>query len=153
MRGWENSRQLCQPSPFSRVCITVLNSPNPSRVYIRLCKHRKRFLLLKYPFTCTQGPALYAYNNSKFTEEDWKGIRLVCDSIKVEDTMKVGRFGLGFKSVFHMTGKAKYHQSTCKPKTKIIFWRFFISYVTTNHPPHQRCEKRFRRKRDEIKLS
>ena len=27
---------------------TVSNSPNPSRVYIRLCKHGKRFLLLKY---------------------------------------------------------------------------------------------------------
>ena len=26
----------------------VSNSPNPSRVYIRLCKHGKRFLLLKY---------------------------------------------------------------------------------------------------------
>ena len=35
-RGWENSRP-----------ITVSNSPNPSRVYIRLCKHGKRFLLLK----------------------------------------------------------------------------------------------------------
>ena len=32
----------------SRVCITVSNSPNPSRVYIRLRKHGKRFLLLKY---------------------------------------------------------------------------------------------------------
>ncbi|KAL9966853.1 hypothetical protein ACROYT_G024983 [Oculina patagonica] len=50
-----------------------------------------------------QGPALYAYNNARFTKEDWRGIRLVCDSIKVEDPMKVGRFGLGFKSVFHMT--------------------------------------------------
>ena len=37
-RRWENS---------SPVCITVSNSPNPSRVYIRLCKHGKRFLLLK----------------------------------------------------------------------------------------------------------
>ena len=26
---------------------TVSNFPNPSRVYIRLCKHGKRFLLLK----------------------------------------------------------------------------------------------------------
>ncbi|XP_068722037.1 sacsin-like [Montipora capricornis] len=50
-----------------------------------------------------QGPALYAHNNALFTTEDWKGIRLVSDSIKVEDPMKVGRFGLGFKSVFHMT--------------------------------------------------
>ena len=47
-RGWENSRQLCKPSTSSRVCITVSNSPNPSRVYIRLCKHRNCFLLLKY---------------------------------------------------------------------------------------------------------
>ena len=31
----------------SRVCLTFSNSPNPSRVYIRLCKHGKRFLLLK----------------------------------------------------------------------------------------------------------
>ena len=38
--------------------------------------------------------------------------------------MKVGRFGLGFKSVFHMTGKTKYLPS--KPKTKIDFWRFFF---------------------------
>ena len=30
-----------------RVCITVSNSPNPWSVYIRLCKHGKRFLLLK----------------------------------------------------------------------------------------------------------
>ena len=46
-RHWENSRQLCKPSTSSRVCTTVSNSPNPSRVYIRLCKHGKRFLLLK----------------------------------------------------------------------------------------------------------
>ena len=47
-RAWENSRQLCKPETKTRVCITVSNSPNPSRVYIRLCKHGKRFLLLKY---------------------------------------------------------------------------------------------------------
>ena len=29
-------------------CKTVSNSPNPSRVYIRLCKHERRFLLLNY---------------------------------------------------------------------------------------------------------
>ena len=52
-----------------------------------------------------QGPALYAYNNATFTKEDWKGIRMLCDSIKVKDPMKVGRFGLGFKSVFHVTGE------------------------------------------------
>ena len=53
-RRWENSRQLCKPSTSSRVCITVSNSPNPSCVYIRLCKHGKRFLLLKYFLKYTQ---------------------------------------------------------------------------------------------------
>ena len=88
-------------------------------------RHTKKYELRNlYPFTCIQGPALYACNNSKFTKEDWRGIRLVCDSIKVEDPMKVGRFGLGFKSVFHMRGNAKYLPS--KPKIKIVFWRFFF---------------------------
>ena len=45
-RGWENLRQLCKPETKSRVCITVENSPNPSSVYIRLCKHRKKSFLL-----------------------------------------------------------------------------------------------------------
>jgi len=55
-----------------------------------------------------QGPALYAYNNAVFTEHDWTGIRMLQDSIKETDVMKIGRFGLGFKSVFHMTGTAAF---------------------------------------------
>ena len=39
--------RFCKPSTSSRVCITVSNSPNPSRGYIRLLKHGKRLLLLK----------------------------------------------------------------------------------------------------------
>lgn len=33
---------------------------------------------------------------------------MLCDSIKVKDPMKVGRFGLGFKSVFHVTGESPF---------------------------------------------
>ncbi|KAI0213977.1 Sacsin [Lamellibrachia satsuma] len=51
-----------------------------------------------------QGPAIYAYNDAVFSKKDWKGIRMLQDSIKEKDPMKVGRFGLGFKSVLHMTG-------------------------------------------------
>ena len=47
----ENSRQLCKPSTSSRVCITVKNSPNPSSVYIRLCKHRKKVFYCCYKIT------------------------------------------------------------------------------------------------------
>ena len=77
-------------------------------------------MLLTYIFK--QGPALYAHNNARFTEEDWMGIRLVCDSIKVEDPMKVGRFGLGFKSVFHMTGRPS------KLKMISTIYRYTIKY-------------------------
>jgi len=54
-----------------------------------------------------QGPALYAYNDAVFTEQDWTGIRMLQDSIKETDVMKIGQFGLGFKSVFHMTGMSQ----------------------------------------------
>ena len=47
LRHWENSQQLCKCSTSSRVYIIVSNSPNPSCVYVRLCKRGKRFLLLK----------------------------------------------------------------------------------------------------------
>ena len=50
---YKSNREL-----FSCVCIAWYkhsrrweNSPNPSRVYIRLCKHGKRFLLLKWMHT------------------------------------------------------------------------------------------------------
>ena len=53
-RGWENSRHLCKPETKSRVCITVENSPNPSRVYIRLCKHRKKVFYCFYRITSSK---------------------------------------------------------------------------------------------------
>jgi len=56
-----------------------------------------------------QGPALYVYNDGVFSDEDWLSIRMLNDSIKEKDPMKVGRFGLGFKSVYHMTGMGSLH--------------------------------------------
>ncbi|XP_069937378.1 sacsin-like, partial [Cherax quadricarinatus] len=50
-----------------------------------------------------KGPALCLYNNATFTTDDWEGIRKLSDSIKKDDPLKVGQFGLGFKSVFHIT--------------------------------------------------
>ena len=52
-----------------------------------------------------QGPSLLAYNDAVFTEDDWKGIIMLNDSVKRGKPLKVGKFGLGFKSVFHMTGE------------------------------------------------
>lgn len=51
-----------------------------------------------------QGPALLAWNNTKFSENDWKNVGKMQQSMKEEDVLKVGRFGLGFQSVHHITG-------------------------------------------------
>ncbi|XP_030642545.1 sacsin [Chanos chanos] len=50
-----------------------------------------------------QGPALYAFNNAVFTEDDWRGIQTTCRSTKRDNPDKVGRFGIGFNSVYHVT--------------------------------------------------
>ena len=55
---------------------------------------------------CLQGPALCVYNDAVFSPLDWKGIRMLHASVKEQDPLKVGRFGLGFKSVFHLTGQS-----------------------------------------------
>ena len=51
-----------------------------------------------------QGPSLLSVNDAVFTEKDWKGIRSLQQSVKAEDPFKVGRFGIGFNSVYHLTG-------------------------------------------------
>nr|XP_034318199.1 sacsin-like isoform X8 [Crassostrea gigas] len=49
------------------------------------------------------GPAFCFYNDSVFQEKDWEGITMVRKSNKHDDPLKVGKFGIGFKSVFHIT--------------------------------------------------
>ncbi|XP_067666359.1 sacsin-like [Haliotis asinina] len=49
-----------------------------------------------------QGPALCVYNDALFTKQDWTGVSMLYTSLK-EEPHKIGQFGLGFKSVFHIT--------------------------------------------------
>ena len=53
-----------------------------------------------------QGPALLAYNDAQFTEKDWEGIQNLQRSCKEKDPFKVGKFGIGFNSVYHITGRS-----------------------------------------------
>ncbi|XP_041473876.1 sacsin-like [Lytechinus variegatus] len=50
-----------------------------------------------------QGPAVYSFNNAKFKKADWEGIQQPARSRKKTDPLKVGRFGIGFNSVYHIT--------------------------------------------------
>ncbi|XP_059809170.1 sacsin [Hypanus sabinus] len=50
-----------------------------------------------------QGPALIVYNDSVFSEEDWHSIQTTGTSNKRNDPSKVGQFGLGFNTIYHIT--------------------------------------------------
>jgi sacsin len=53
-----------------------------------------------------QGRALLVYNDAIFTEQDFKSIQRIGDSLKKEmddSRTKIGRFGIGFNAVYHWT--------------------------------------------------
>ena len=64
--------------------------------------HRTEGLLAHGMVDC-QGPALLVYNNAVFTDDDFKNISKLAGATKKEDLEKIGRFGLGFSSVYHFT--------------------------------------------------
>lgn len=49
------------------------------------------------------GPCLWAFNNELFSEEDWKNIVRVGAASKENKFEKIGKFGLGFNAVYHLT--------------------------------------------------
>ncbi|KAI0491374.1 hypothetical protein KFK09_025634 [Dendrobium nobile] len=59
--------------------------------------------LLSSELSQFQGPALLAYNDAVFTEEDFVSISRIGDSKKHSQSWKTGRFGVGFNSVYHLT--------------------------------------------------
>ncbi|KAK3610804.1 hypothetical protein CHS0354_031070, partial [Potamilus streckersoni] len=67
-------------------------------------KHCNQELSAQRPYKkFFKGPGFCVYNDAEFTEKDWEGIRMLNSSVKEKDPIKVGRFGLGFKSVYHIT--------------------------------------------------
>ena len=52
-----------------------------------------------------QGPALLSWNDAVFSDDDWVSISKIYQSTKEAEPIKVGRFGLGFISIYHITGK------------------------------------------------
>lgn len=49
------------------------------------------------------GPALWSFNNSVFSDTDFLNITRLGGSVKRCEADKVGKFGLGFNSVYHVT--------------------------------------------------
>jgi sacsin len=49
------------------------------------------------------GSALWAYNNAEFTEADFVNIQKLGGQTKKDLVDKIGRFGIGFNAVYHVT--------------------------------------------------
>ncbi|XP_009981767.1 PREDICTED: sacsin-like, partial [Tauraco erythrolophus] len=59
--------------------------------------------LLDPGMVACHGPALWAYNNALFTEDDLRNITRVGAATKEGQAGRIGRFGLGFSSVYRVT--------------------------------------------------
>ena len=59
--------------------------------------------LLKPEMAPWQGPALYVYNDKTFSDQDFDSICELEGATKRRNPAKIGRFGVGFCAVYHLT--------------------------------------------------
>ncbi|CBI27138.3 unnamed protein product, partial [Vitis vinifera] len=84
----------------------IQNADDAGATKVCLCLDRRVHgseSLLSEKLAQWQGPALLAYNNAEFTEEDFVSISRIGGSNKHGQAWKTGRFGVGFNSVYHLT--------------------------------------------------
>ena len=49
------------------------------------------------------GPALLVHNNATFSDKDFENITKLAGATKLDEPLKIGQFGVGFCSVYHIT--------------------------------------------------
>ncbi|XP_021724690.1 uncharacterized protein LOC110692006 isoform X2 [Chenopodium quinoa] len=84
----------------------VQNADDAGATKVCLCLDRRSHggeSLLSNSLAQWQGPALLAYNDAAFTEDDFVSISRIGGSTKHSQAWKTGRFGVGFNSVYHLT--------------------------------------------------
>ncbi|TWW80704.1 Sacsin DnaJ -like protein subfamily C member 29 [Takifugu flavidus] len=59
--------------------------------------------LIDRDMSLCQGPCLWAFNNETFKDDDWANIVRVGSASKENQVEKIGKFGLGFNTVYHVT--------------------------------------------------
>ncbi|KAJ1555227.1 hypothetical protein HK096_006500, partial [Nowakowskiella sp. JEL0078] len=64
---------------------------------------KKETLFSPMMFDWNQGPCIWIYNNAKFSNDDWKNILNIGSGSKSASFDKIGKFGYGFTSIFHLT--------------------------------------------------
>ena len=71
-------------------------------IYYDTRNHDKRNLF--FPgMANSYGPALLFYNSTEFSQDDFKNITRISGETKANEPLKIGKFGVGFCSVYHIT--------------------------------------------------
>ena len=67
-------------------------------------QHTVRGETLSFPGMAEcHGPSLLVHNNAMFTQDDFKNITKLAGATKAGKALKIGKFGVGFCSVYHIT--------------------------------------------------
>ena len=66
-------------------------------------RHHTTEKLLFKEMADSHGPALVVHNNSTFKNEDFENITKLAGATKANKPLKIGKFGVGFCSVYHIT--------------------------------------------------
>lgn len=69
--------------------------------------------LIDSDMSLCQGPCLWAFNNETFKDDDWANIVRVGSASKENKVEKIGKFGLGFNTVYHVTDIPSILSGTC----------------------------------------
>ena len=71
--------------------------------YDARCHTEKRESLFFPGMAECHGSALVVHNNAKFTQDDFQNITKLAGATKAGKALKIGKFGVGFCSVYHIT--------------------------------------------------
>ena len=86
----------------------IQNADDAGATVVKICfdarKHEIQKRKIFFPDMCeAHGPALVIYNNSIFSDEDFANIQKLAGATKQTKHLKIGKFGIGFCSVYHIT--------------------------------------------------
>ena len=86
----------------------IQNADDAEATEVNICfdarTHSKETDMLFFPgMADSHGPALVIHNNSVFSDEDFENITKLAAATKQDKHLKIGKFGIGFCSVYHIT--------------------------------------------------
>ena len=98
----------------------IQNADDAGATEINICYDARKHDIpperLLYPgMAKSHGPALIVHNDASFTDEDFQNIQKLAAATKEDKPLKIGKFGVGFCSVYHITDVPSFvsHDSMC----------------------------------------